>query len=128
MIKSNYLRGFASFRAFLPLAIVLEERPKRGFLNGNRADSWGNPDRSWRFFRVPVGLGFLFMVLVDRIFVFLSVFDRQLQTRKAQLESKSMLISSVSTTFSCFQELFVRWFTEDATKPITEKPCYHTQL
>jgi len=85
--------------------IVSEDRPKRGFLNGNLVDSCGNPDCNWLFFHVVVGLGFLFMVLVDHNFMFSTVFDTQLQTRKAQLKSKNKFISSVTTVFNCFQEL-----------------------
>lgn len=55
--------------------LVLEDRPKRGLLNGNLVDSFGNPDCSWLFFHVVVGLGFLFMVLVDHISMFSAVFS-----------------------------------------------------
>lgn len=69
MIKSNYVKEFAFFKS-IPSINALEDRPKRGFLNGNAVDNCGNPDCSWLFFLVVVGLGFLFMVLVDHIFMF----------------------------------------------------------
>lgn len=75
MIKSNYIKDFAFFKSIPPLVIVLEDRPKRGFLNGNLVGSCGNPDYSWLFLHVVVGLQFLFRVLVDHIFTFSTVFS-----------------------------------------------------
>lgn len=108
-----------SLRAFFPLAKVLENRPKRGFLNGNLVDSCGNPDSSWLFFHVVVGRGFLFMVLVDHIFMFSAVFDRHLQTREAQLSSKNMFIFSVTTILTAFRNYYASLFTNDTKKSIT---------